>query len=146
MSQYVGDGQSYEDAPTRDKLFTRWGQLKSERAERPRPGVVVDVVVASVALVAVLAEVAAVARQDVGGEFLPVRVPRRTFGLQLPPASEQLVPRRGVLVGLGVACVLAHQPPRRVARPSWSCWGLTPIGPVSMVVDGPPSMPAPCMI
>jgi hypothetical protein len=32
VSQYVGDGQSYEDAPTRDKLFTRWGQLKSERA------------------------------------------------------------------------------------------------------------------
>ena len=32
MSQYTSDAQSYENAPTRDKLFTRWGQLKSERA------------------------------------------------------------------------------------------------------------------
>jgi hypothetical protein len=32
MSQYPGDAQSYPKAPTRDKLFTRWGQLKSERA------------------------------------------------------------------------------------------------------------------
>jgi len=32
MSQYTGDGGSYPGAPTRDKLFTRWGQLKSERA------------------------------------------------------------------------------------------------------------------
>ena len=32
MSQYTGDNNSYENAPTRDRLFTRWGQLKSERA------------------------------------------------------------------------------------------------------------------
>jgi hypothetical protein len=32
MSEYTGDAQSYPSAPTRDKLFTRWGQLKSERA------------------------------------------------------------------------------------------------------------------
>ena len=32
MSQYPGDGGSYKGAPTRDKLFTRWGQLKIERA------------------------------------------------------------------------------------------------------------------
>lgn len=32
MSEYTGDNQSYENAPTRDKLFTRWGHLKSERA------------------------------------------------------------------------------------------------------------------
>jgi len=32
MSQYTGDANSYPDAPTRDRLFTRWGQLKSERA------------------------------------------------------------------------------------------------------------------
>jgi hypothetical protein len=32
MSEYTGDAQSYPDAPTRDKLFTRWGMLKSERA------------------------------------------------------------------------------------------------------------------
>jgi hypothetical protein len=32
MSQYTGDNRSYPDAPTRDRLFTRWGQLKSERA------------------------------------------------------------------------------------------------------------------
>jgi hypothetical protein len=32
MSEYTGDNESYPDAPTRDKLFTRWGQLKSERA------------------------------------------------------------------------------------------------------------------
>ena len=32
MSEYTGDSQSYPDAPTRDKLFTRWGMLKSERA------------------------------------------------------------------------------------------------------------------
>jgi len=32
MSQYTGDNSSYPDAPTRDRLFTRWGQLKSERA------------------------------------------------------------------------------------------------------------------
>ena len=32
MSQYTGDGGSYPNAPTRDRLFTRWGQLKSERA------------------------------------------------------------------------------------------------------------------
>ena len=32
MSQYAGDNRSYPDAPTRDRLFTRWGQLKSERA------------------------------------------------------------------------------------------------------------------
>jgi hypothetical protein len=32
VSQYTGDNRSYPDAPTRDRLFTRWGQLKSERA------------------------------------------------------------------------------------------------------------------
>lgn len=32
MSQFPSDAQSYPKAPTRDKLFTRWGQLKSERA------------------------------------------------------------------------------------------------------------------
>jgi len=32
MSQFPSDAQSYSNAPTRDKLFTRWGQLKSERA------------------------------------------------------------------------------------------------------------------
>ena len=32
MSQYTGDNNSYANAPTRDRLFTRWGQLKSERA------------------------------------------------------------------------------------------------------------------
>jgi hypothetical protein len=32
MSQYPGDAQSYQKAPKRDKLFTRWGQLKTERA------------------------------------------------------------------------------------------------------------------
>ena len=34
MSQYTGDGTSYPNAPTRDRLFTRWGQLKSEQAMR----------------------------------------------------------------------------------------------------------------
>jgi len=32
MSQFTSDASSYENAPTRDKLYTRWGQLKSERA------------------------------------------------------------------------------------------------------------------
>ena len=32
MSEYTGDNLSYPGAPTRDRLFTRWGQLKSERA------------------------------------------------------------------------------------------------------------------
>jgi len=32
MSQYTGDNKSYPGAPKRDKLFTRWGQLKAERA------------------------------------------------------------------------------------------------------------------
>jgi hypothetical protein len=32
MSEYTGDNSSYPGAPTRDRLFTRWGQLKSERA------------------------------------------------------------------------------------------------------------------
>ena len=32
MSEYTGDSSSYPGAPTRDRLFTRWGQLKSERA------------------------------------------------------------------------------------------------------------------
>ena len=32
MSQHVGDAQSYAGAPRRDQLFTRWGQLKTERA------------------------------------------------------------------------------------------------------------------
>ena len=32
MSEHTGDAQSYPNAPTRDKLFTRWGMLKSERA------------------------------------------------------------------------------------------------------------------
>lgn len=32
MSQFTSDASSYKNAPTRDKLFTRWGQLKSERA------------------------------------------------------------------------------------------------------------------
>ena len=32
MSQYVGDAQSYPNAPRRDQLWTRWGQLKIERA------------------------------------------------------------------------------------------------------------------
>jgi len=32
VSQYTGDNRSYKNAPERDRLFTRWGQLKSERA------------------------------------------------------------------------------------------------------------------
>lgn len=32
MSDYTSDAQSHPNAPTRDKLFTRWGHLKSERA------------------------------------------------------------------------------------------------------------------
>jgi len=32
MSQHTGDAQSYPNAPRRDQLFTRWGQLKTERA------------------------------------------------------------------------------------------------------------------
>jgi hypothetical protein len=32
MSEYTGEAQSYPDAPKRDKLLTRWGMLKSERA------------------------------------------------------------------------------------------------------------------
>ena len=32
MSQYTGDNQSYPNAPRRDQLWTRWGQLKIERA------------------------------------------------------------------------------------------------------------------
>jgi hypothetical protein len=32
MSDFTSDAQSYPTAPTRDKLFTRWGQLKTERA------------------------------------------------------------------------------------------------------------------
>jgi hypothetical protein len=32
MSDFTSDAQSYPTAPTRDKLFTRWGHLKTERA------------------------------------------------------------------------------------------------------------------
>ena len=32
MSEYTGDNQSNSKSPTREKLYTRWGQLKSERA------------------------------------------------------------------------------------------------------------------
>lgn len=32
MSQYTGDAQSYPGAPKREQLYTRWGQLKAERA------------------------------------------------------------------------------------------------------------------
>ena len=32
MSDFTSDAQSHPQAPTRDKLFTRWGQLKTERA------------------------------------------------------------------------------------------------------------------
>lgn len=32
MSQFTSDAQSHPKAPERDKLFTRWGQLKAERA------------------------------------------------------------------------------------------------------------------
>ena len=32
MSQYPSDAKSYKSAPRSDQLFTRWGQLKSERA------------------------------------------------------------------------------------------------------------------
>jgi hypothetical protein len=32
MSQFTSDAGSYPKAPQRDKLFTRWGQLKAERA------------------------------------------------------------------------------------------------------------------
>jgi len=32
MSDFTSDAQSYPTAPTRDKLFTRWGALKTERA------------------------------------------------------------------------------------------------------------------
>lgn len=32
MSDFTSDAQSHPKAPTRDKLFTRWGQLKTERA------------------------------------------------------------------------------------------------------------------
>jgi hypothetical protein len=32
MSDFTSDAQSHPNAPTRDKLFTRWGHLKTERA------------------------------------------------------------------------------------------------------------------
>lgn len=32
MSQFTSDASSYKGAPKREQLFTRWGQLKSERA------------------------------------------------------------------------------------------------------------------
>jgi hypothetical protein len=32
MSDFTSDAQSHPNAPTRDKLFTRWGALKTERA------------------------------------------------------------------------------------------------------------------
>ena len=32
MSQFTSDAQSYPKAPTRDRLYTRWGHLKTERA------------------------------------------------------------------------------------------------------------------
>ena len=32
MSEYTSDAQSNAKLPRRDKLYTRWGQLKSERA------------------------------------------------------------------------------------------------------------------
>lgn len=32
MSEFTSDAQSHPKAPQRDKLFTRWGQLKAERA------------------------------------------------------------------------------------------------------------------
>ena len=32
MSEYTGDAQSNPKSPKRDKLYTRWGQLKTERA------------------------------------------------------------------------------------------------------------------
>ena len=32
MSDFTSDAQSHPTAPTRDKLFTRWGHLKTERA------------------------------------------------------------------------------------------------------------------
>ena len=32
MSDFTSDAQSHPNAPTRDKLFTRWGMLKTERA------------------------------------------------------------------------------------------------------------------
>ena len=32
MSEYTSDAKSHPNAPTRDRLFTRWGHLKSERA------------------------------------------------------------------------------------------------------------------
>ena len=32
MSEYTSDAKSHPKAPTRDRLFTRWGHLKSERA------------------------------------------------------------------------------------------------------------------
>ena len=32
MSDFTSDAQSHPKAPTRDKLFTRWGMLKTERA------------------------------------------------------------------------------------------------------------------
>jgi len=80
----------------------------AQGAKRPRPGAVVDVVVPAVAAVAVLHEVAAVARQDVGREFLPVCIPRGAFALELPPTGEQSIPRGRVGVRGCVSGVLAH--------------------------------------
>ena len=32
MAEYAGDNQPHKDSPKREKLYTRWGQLKTERA------------------------------------------------------------------------------------------------------------------
>ena len=79
-----------------------------ERSQRPRARVVVDVVVTPPSLVAVLPEITAVAREDVGGQFLIVRPPGGAFGLELTPAGEQLIPLGCARIRTSVTCVLAH--------------------------------------
>ena len=79
-----------------------------KRPQGPRTRVVVNVVVTPPSLVAVLPEVTAVARKDVGGQFLIVRPPGGAFGLELTPAGEQLIPLGCARIRTSVTCVLAH--------------------------------------
>ncbi len=103
---------------------------RAKRPQRPDAGVVIDVVVAPVALVAVLAEVAATARQKIGGNLLPMRNPGRPFGAQLPPPLDR------PLALLVIACHRC-QLPRSVLLPRLRLPLPTPPEPVSMVDPAP---------
>jgi len=81
---------------------------RAQSAQRPGSRVVVDAVVSPPALVAILPEVPAIARQQEVRDLLPMRPPGGSLRLELAPSREQLIAARRSRIRTRVTNMLAH--------------------------------------